>query len=223
MLARPGRCAVKAAAAVTVTFIAAMAMLCFGAVSFLVGGDESASCAGAGTPPGGPAPNIQPSLNTPTRIHTTSATWETDQVHNAATIIDVGIAMGVPARGWIIALAAAMQESSLTNLPDLGDANNADSLRLFQQRPSQGWGTPAQIMDPAYSSTTLCQHLLAVPGRQTMTVGQAAQAVERNAFGDKYAHADTAGPQWVGGIVTKLQSFHPVGVATRARGGEVPR
>jgi len=80
-----------------------------------------------------------------------------------------------------------MQESQLVNLPDLGDANNADSLGLFQERPSQGWGTPDQIMDPVYSSMKFYQHLLAVPGWQTMTVAQAAQAVERSAFPDAYA------------------------------------
>jgi hypothetical protein len=113
--------------------------------------------------------------------------WNSDQVHNAATIISVGVAMGVPTRGWIIALAAAMQESQLINLPDLGDANNADSLGLFQERPSQGWGTPDQITDPDYSATKFFEHLLAVPGWQTMTVTQAAQAVEISAHPDAYA------------------------------------
>jgi len=93
-----------------------------------------------------------------------------------------------------------MQESQLVNLPDLGDANNADSLGLFQERPSQGWGTPDQIMDPIYSSTKFYQHLLAVPGWQTMTVAQAAQAVERSALPDAYSQWEPDATQLVGAI-----------------------
>src|SRR5690242_17411819 len=148
-----------------------MAMLCMGVVAYFFGGDDS-TCTGT-TTSGGAAPGVAPSLNTPASIHTTDMTWDTEQVHNAATIISTGISKGVPVRAWIIALAAAMQESQLVNLPDLGDANNADSLGLFQERPSQGWGTPYQIMDPVYASTAFYQHLVAIPGWQTMTVTQA--------------------------------------------------
>ena len=116
--------AVIAAASALILF---MAMLCMGVVAFFFGGD--ATCTGT-TSGAGAAPGISPSLNTPTTIHTSDMTWDTEQVHNAATIISVGMSMGVPVRGWIIALAAAMQESQLVNLPDLGDANNADSLGL---------------------------------------------------------------------------------------------
>jgi hypothetical protein len=154
------------------------AMLCVGVVASLFGGDSTCTAA---------ALSLAPTLSTPTSIHTSDRTWDTEQVHNAATIISVGMGMSVPERGWIIALAAAMQESQLVNLPNLGDANNADSLGLFQQRPSQGWGTPDQIMDPVYASTKFYQHLLAVPGWQTMTVTQAAQAVQRSAFPDAYS------------------------------------
>src|SRR6266545_4463714 len=156
-----------------------MAMLCAGVVAFFFGGDDS-TCTGSSG--GGAAPSVAPSLNTPASIHST------------------GIATGVPVRGWIIALAAAMQESQLVNLPDLGDANNADSLGLFQERPSQGWGTPDQIMDPIYSSTKFYQHLLAVPGWQTMTVAQAAQAVERSALPDAYSQWEPDATQLVGAI-----------------------
>jgi cell wall-associated NlpC family hydrolase len=113
--------------------------------------------------------------------------WDAEQVGNAAVIIGVGARMGVPARGWVIAVAAAIQESSLINLPDLGDANNADSLGLFQQRPSQGWGTPTQIIDPTYAATVFYQHLLAEPGWQTMPLADAAQAVQRSALPAAYA------------------------------------
>ena len=58
----------------------------------------------------------------------------------------------MPPRGWVIAVATAMQESRLTNLRHLGTRNDHDSLGLFQQRPSSGWGTPAQVTDPVYAA-----------------------------------------------------------------------
>jgi hypothetical protein len=173
-----------------------MAMLCMGVAAFFFGGDSTCTST-TGT---GAMPSIAPSLNTPPSIRTTDTTWDSDQVHNAATIISVGMGMGVSVRGWIIALAAAMQESNLVNLPDLGDANNADSLGLFQERPSQGWGTPDQIMDPVYSSTKFYEHLVAVQGWQTMTVAQAAQAVEVSALPDAYANWETDATQVVAAV-----------------------
>jgi murein DD-endopeptidase MepM/ murein hydrolase activator NlpD len=109
------------------------------------------------------------------------------QMHNAAVIVSVGQQMGVPPRGWVIAIATALQESALTNLPNLGPANDHDSLGLFQQRPSQGWGTPDQILDPAYSSRKFYEHLLAIPGWQIMALTDAAQRVQRSAYPDAYA------------------------------------
>jgi cell wall-associated NlpC family hydrolase len=108
-------------------------------------------------------------------------TWTSEQVGNAARIITVGAQLGVPVRGQVIAVATAIAESFLINLPDLGEANDHDSLGLFQQRPSQGWGTPAQVMDPVHAATAFYQHLLAVPGWQTMPLAQAAQAVQQSA------------------------------------------
>jgi cell wall-associated NlpC family hydrolase len=110
-------------------------------------------------------------------------TWNAQQVTNAATIITVGQRQGVPVRGWIIAVATAMQESRLTNLPD-GDR---DSLGLFQQRPSAGWGTPTQILDPTYAATRFYTALTSVPGWQDLPLTVAAQAVQRSAFPDAYA------------------------------------
>jgi hypothetical protein len=78
--------------------------------------------------------------------------WDTDQLTIAATIIEVGFTRGISSWGRTIALAVAMQESRLRNLPYLGDDNDHDSIGVFQQRPSQGWGTPAQLADPAYQA-----------------------------------------------------------------------
>ncbi|WP_269858063.1 C40 family peptidase [Streptomyces sp. RPT161] len=106
-----------------------------------------------------------------------------EQVPNAETIVATGLAMHIPTRGQIVALATALQESGLRNL-NYGDR---DSLGLFQQRPSAGWGTPEQIMDPVHASTELYSALEEVSGWQSMTVAQAAQAVQRSAFPDAYA------------------------------------
>jgi hypothetical protein len=143
-----------------------------------------AGCAAA-TGPTGSTPAVGPSP--PPGGFPAVGAWNSEAVRNAATIISVGARIGVPVRGWIIAVATAIQESSLINLPDLGDANNADSLGLFQQRPSQGWGTPAQIMDPVHASTKFYEHLLAVLGWQSMPLTQAAQAVQRSGTPNAYA------------------------------------
>ncbi|MFG3384059.1 C40 family peptidase [Streptomyces sp. NPDC047999] len=107
----------------------------------------------------------------------------TEQIPHAATIVATGISLDVPKKGQIIALATAMQESRLRNL-NYGDR---DSLGLFQQRPSQGWGTAQQIRDPLYASERFYKALLAVDGWQQMTVTQAAQAVQKSGFPDAYA------------------------------------
>jgi murein DD-endopeptidase MepM/ murein hydrolase activator NlpD len=110
-----------------------------------------------------------------------------EQASNAQIIITVGQQMGVPPRGWVIAIATALQESALRNLPHLGADNDHDSLGLFQQRPSQGWGTPEQISDPVYASTVFYERLLQVGRWQELPLTQAAQQVQRSAFPDAYA------------------------------------
>jgi murein DD-endopeptidase MepM/ murein hydrolase activator NlpD len=92
----------------------------------------------------------------------------------------------VPIWGQVIAVAVAMQESGLRNLPHLGEANDHDSVGLFQQRPSQGWGTPAQLRDPGYAAAAFYQALLKVDGWAQMSLAEAAQAVQRSAHPDAY-------------------------------------
>jgi murein DD-endopeptidase MepM/ murein hydrolase activator NlpD len=121
------------------------------------------------------------------------ADLDPEQATNAAIIIQVGQQMQVPQRGWVIAVATAMQESGLRNLPDLGEDNDHDSLGLFQQRPSMGWGTPEQIGDPRYAATVFYERLVQEPGWESMPLTEAAQAVQRSAFPDAYAkHEPTA-------------------------------
>ncbi|MGI5126428.1 C40 family peptidase [Pseudonocardia sp. CA-107938] len=109
--------------------------------------------------------------------------FSAEQTANARAIVEVGRAMGVPARGWTVALATAMQESTLRNL----DHGDRDSLGLFQQRPSMGWGTPAQVRDPAYAARKFYEGLLKVDGWEALPVTVAAQRVQRSAFPAAYA------------------------------------
>ncbi|MEV7145413.1 C40 family peptidase [Streptomyces sp. NPDC093084] len=116
-------------------------------------------------------------------VHVEGLDLPAEQVPNAATIVAVGLSLNVPAKGQIIALATAMQESRLRNLA-YGDR---DSLGLFQQRPSQGWGSAEQIRDPTHASEQFYKHLLKVSGWQQITVTQAAQAVQKSGLPDAYA------------------------------------
>jgi peptidoglycan DL-endopeptidase CwlO len=113
----------------------------------------------------------------------TAATLSAEQRQNATTIIGVAKQKGAPPRAWLVALATAMQESTLRNI-NYGDR---DSLGLFQQRPSQGWGSPAQVLDPVYSTTIFLDKLLQVPNWDRLPVTVAAQTVQRSAFPDAYA------------------------------------
>ncbi|MBT2398145.1 heavy metal transporter [Streptomyces sp. ISL-100] len=106
-----------------------------------------------------------------------------EQAVNAAKISAVGTSRGLPERAVTIALATALQESALRNIK-YGDR---DSLGLFQQRPSQGWGTPKQILDPGYSSEKFYEHLEKVPGYSRLPLTVAAQRVQRSGFPQAYA------------------------------------
>ncbi|CAL9430741.1 hypothetical protein SUDANB70_02061 [Streptomyces sp. enrichment culture] len=113
------------------------------------------------------------------------ATYEftPEQAVNAATITAVGTARDLPERAVTIALATALQESTLRNI-DYGDR---DSLGLFQQRPSQGWGTPEEIMDPVHSAEKFYEGLEKVPGYTRLPLTVAAQKVQRSGFPQAYA------------------------------------
>jgi hypothetical protein len=106
-----------------------------------------------------------------------------EQMGNAATITAVAVRRRLPARAATIAVATAIQESKLVNL-DYGDR---DSLGLFQQRPSQGWGTPAQVRDPVYASNAFYDVLVKIEGYRSMEITDVAQRVQRSAFPEAYA------------------------------------
>ncbi|MFE9407408.1 C40 family peptidase [Streptomyces sp. NPDC006704] len=117
------------------------------------------------------------------KVHVEGLDLAAEQVPNARTIVATGISLGIPVRGQVVALATAMQESRLRNL----NSGDRDSLGLFQQRPSQGWGTAEQVRDPVYASEKFYKALLQVSGWQQLTVTQAAQKVQRSGFPDAYA------------------------------------
>jgi hypothetical protein len=114
---------------------------------------------------------------------TAAYAFSPEQAVNAATITAVGTARGLPERAVTIALATALQESALRNI----EHGDRDSLGLFQQRPSQGWGTPRQIMDPTYAAAKFYDHLAEVPGYTRLPLTVAAQRVQRSGFPQAYA------------------------------------
>jgi hypothetical protein len=128
---------------------------------------------------------LTPSTSQPLgcEIAGTSYLLDFEQAANVTTIAAVGKRLGLPDHAVTIALAAALQESRLHNL-SYGDR---DSRGLFQQRPSQGWGTAEQVMTPRYAATAFFQHLAAVPGWSTLPVTVAAQRVQRSGSPNAYA------------------------------------
>lgn len=126
-------------------------------------------------------------------------TWSGEQTANAQTITAAAITAGLPRRAAVLAVATAIVESQLRNL----DHGDRDSVGLFQQRPSQGWGTITDILNPAYAATQFYRHLTGVAGWQVLPPGQAEQAVQRSANPAAYAPqeapaADLVAKFWTG-------------------------
>ncbi len=127
----------------------------------------------------GPLPNPE-GCTAKANSHATHV--DLDQAENAAIVEMVAEQRGLPARAVSIAYTTALQESKLRNL----DHGDRDSLGLFQQRSSQGWGRPAQIMNPAYAAGAFFDALVKVDRYQTRDIGQVAQAVQRSGYPGAY-------------------------------------
>jgi cell wall-associated NlpC family hydrolase len=112
---------------------------------------------------------------------------DASQIGNARIIYNVAEDLQLPSRAPVIAIATALQESMLRNLP----YGTADSLGLFQQRPSQGWGSPAELLNPVYAASAFCARLLQVTGWQTLPLTVAAQDVQHSADPGAYARWET--------------------------------
>jgi cell wall-associated NlpC family hydrolase len=125
-----------------------------------------------------------------------AASLDAGQLANAWIIYSVGVGLGLPPPAEVVAIATAMQESALENLP----YGSSDSLGLFQQRPSQGWGSPAQIMDPVTSARAFYERLVQVADWQSLPVTVAAQDVQHSAYASAYA-------RWQAGATRLVASF----------------
>lgn len=163
-----------------------------------------APVAQASAPAPAPAPSPAPTSSVGQPVTGSITPLNDERRTNAQIIINVGRELGVPDYGIVIALATAMQESSLRNI-NWGDR---DSLGLYQQRPSTGWGTAEQIMDPAYSTRLFfggpqnpnrgrTRGLLDIAGWQTMALTDAAQRVQISAYPLAYAKWEPSAWAWL--------------------------
>ena len=118
-----------------------------------------------------------------------TVTLDTAQAENATLIAAVGVRRGLPARAVSIALATAYQESKIRNL----EGGDRDSIGIFQQRPSQGWGSVKEISNPIYSINAFYDVLAKVENYQSMRITDAAQKVQRSGYPEAYQdHAPDA-------------------------------
>ena len=122
----------------------------------------------------------------------TSWYLQPDQADTAALLAATSLRRGLPARATTVAIATGLQESKLRNL----DGGDRDSVGIFQQRPSQGWGTVEQIMDPVYSTNAFYDALVEVDGYLEMPITVAAQEVQRSGFPDAYAQHEERSRAW---------------------------
>ena len=137
----------------------------------------------------------------------TTVTFDPEQMSNAATITAIALKRGLPARAATIAIATAIQESKLRNIR-YGDR---DSLGLFQQRSSQGWGTPEQILDPEYATNAFYDALVKIDGYEQMEITQVAQAVQRSAYPEAYADHEQEGRT----LASTIAGHSPAGLGCR--------
>jgi len=121
-----------------------------------------------------------------------TAELDPEQAANAAVIAGIALRRGLPGRAATIGIAVAMQESKLRNL----DGGDLDSSGLFQQRPSQGWGTVEQVRDPVHATNAFYDVLVKIDGYQNLSVTAVAQQVQRSAFPTAYADHEPQARIW---------------------------
>jgi hypothetical protein len=156
--------------------------------------------AGSGAPSPSPSATSRPSQAATASPQPVGGLTQTQMTY-AAIIVRVGKQLMLPTRAYIVAIATALQESRLLNLANWAVADSLnlahdgvggdhDSVGLFQQRPSSGWGTVAELMDPATAARKFYLALTQVAGWQNLSVATAAQAVQVSAFPDAYAQQE---------------------------------
>jgi hypothetical protein len=152
---------------------------------------EQAAAAPAPAPAPAPVP-AAPALPVPV------AGLSQTQMNNAAAIVAAGKALGLPKRAYVLAVACALQESNLLNLAsdvlpesyqytNEGSGSDHDSVGLFQQRPSSGWGAVKDLMVPDFAAKQFYRALVGISGWQSMALTYAVQAVQVSAFPEAYA------------------------------------
>lgn len=168
------------------------------------GAEAPAPADHAASPPAEPTADPVPEPVEATPVVMLDVALDDEMRANARIVVDVGRALGVPDRGIVIALAAAAQESGLRNVGH-GDL---DSLGLFQQRPSQGWGTPEQVLDPVRATAAFyggpdsptvgtAPGLLDVEGWASLPLADAAQAVQHSGHPGRYAEWEATAERWL--------------------------
>ncbi|XXG06895.1 M23 family metallopeptidase [Micromonospora sp. SH-82] len=176
----------RQAVSLVVAVAAVVMLLCGGMVGLplLMFGQSAAEAAACEVPPE-PGASPVPAFDQ----------WTSTQIGHATVIASVGRQREVPPRGYVIALATAMQESTLRNLanstvpeslslPHDGTGTDHDSVGLFQQRP--GWGSVRERMTPSYAAGKFYEALVRVDGWERMRLTDAAQAVQRSAYPEEY-------------------------------------
>jgi hypothetical protein len=162
---------------------------------------KSAAPAPKKTAPPNPYAHTTLSQLEPTALYGVQHTFTPSaaQWANARVIVKVAEQRKLPLYAAVVAMATAIQESDLINLTM---ATNADSLGLFQQRPSQGWGTATQLTDPYYAANAFLAALdVYAPHYMTIYLWQAAQAVQRSGFPTAYAQWESQAARMVLAIV----------------------
>ncbi|MGC5629599.1 hypothetical protein ACPYO6_15300 [Georgenia sp. Z1344] len=130
-----------------------------------------------------------------------SATLDGDQAANAALMVGLAQQRDLPIRATTVAISTAMQESKLRNI-DYGDR---DSVGLFQQRESQGWGSVEEIMDPVYSTGRFYDELVTIDGWEEMSINDAAQAVQRSGYPEAYAQHEPMARAFAANLVGQVE------------------
>ena len=155
-----------------------------------------------------------------------TVTLSTEQAENAALIAAIAVQRELPARAASIALATAYQESKIVNI----EHGDRDSIGLFQQRPSQGWGTRDEILNPVYAINAFYDALVEIDGSESMRITEAAQfsCVVRHSLSEESDTLNKAGLTHRAGVVRReleavfgdlpLGGFDPDGV----RDGHMP-
>lgn len=134
-------------------------------------------------------------------------TFDPDQTANAALIAAISMKRDLPSRAATIALTTAFQESKIRNL-NYGDR---DSLGLFQQRPSQGWGTAEQILDPVHATNAFYDALVKFKGYETADITKIAQKVQRSGYPEAYRDHEGQGRV----LASTLTGYSPAGLTCR--------